>query len=98
MKVIRFENLSEALRELMDNAIMELERVQYARDDAAEAVAEADAASDWDACDKWEAEHKRLKYNIADLEALVNSLHDAANALEGLEDCGHDVLKNMGLV
>lgn len=97
MKVIRFENLSDALRELMDSALVELERVQYACDDTAEAVAEADAASDWDACDKLEAEHKRLKYNIADLEALVNSLHDAANALEGLEDCGHDVLKNMGL-
>ena len=98
MKAIYFENLSEALRDLMNNAEAELERVEYAQDDAAEAVTVADAAEDWNACDKAEAEYKRLKHNAEDLRMLLNALHDAANAFEGLEDEGRDVLRNMGLM
>jgi hypothetical protein len=98
MKAIHFENLSEALRELMQAAAEELDRVEEACDDAAEACAAADKAEDWDACDKYDAEYKRRKYNIADLEAAIKALHDAANAFEGLEVDGQDVLRNMGLV
>lgn len=98
MKAIYFENLSEALRDLMNDAEAELERVEYAQDDAAEAVTVADAAEDWNACDKAEAEYKRLKYNAEDLRMLLNALHDAANAFEGLEDEGQDILRNMGLM
>lgn len=97
MKAIHFENLSEALRELMQAAAKELDRVEEARDDATEALANADEAEDWDACDKYEMEYKRLKYNIADLEMAIRALHDAANAFEGLEEDGQDVLRNMGL-
>jgi Ni/Co efflux regulator RcnB len=98
MKAIHFENLSEALRELMQAAEKELDRVEEMRDDVAEACAAADKAEDWDACDKYDAEYKRRKYNIADLEAAIRALHDAANAFEGLEVDGQDVLRNMGLV
>ena len=98
MKTIHFENLSETLRSIMNDAEAELERVEYAQDDAAEAVAVADAAEDWNACDEAEAEYKRLKHNAEDLRMLLNALHDAANAFEGLEDEGRDVLRNMGLM
>ena len=98
MKAIYFENLSETLRKLMDDAIAELDRVEYARDDAAEAISAADAIEDWDTCDKAEAEYKRLKHNAEDLRVLANALHDVANAFEGLEDEGQDILRNMGLM
>lgn len=97
MKAIHFENMSEALRELMQSAINELDRVKEARDDVGEALAKADEAEDWDTCDRCAAEYKRMRYNIADLEAAIRALHDAANAFEGLEVDGQDVLRNMGL-
>ena len=97
MKAIHFENMSEALREIMDNAAAELDRVLTAQDDAAEAAKNADAAEDWEALDAAEAEYKRRRHNAADLEKLMNALYDAANAFEGLEYEGHDVLRSMGL-
>lgn len=98
MKTIHFENLSEALRSLMENVAAELDRVEHAQDDMSEAMTVADAAEDWDAYDKAEAEYKRLRHNADDLEALTYALRDAANALEGLEDEGQDILRNMGLM
>ena len=98
MKTIHFENMSEALREIMDNAADELDRARDAQDEAAEAMKTADEAEDWDACDAAEAEYKRKRYNVADLENLIRALHDAANAFEGLEYEGQDVLRNMGLI
>ena len=97
MKAIHFENMSEALQGIMDSAAAELDRVLAAQDDAAEAVKAAEAAEDWDAEDAAAAEYKRRRYNAADLENLMNALHDAVNAFEGLEYEGQDILRNMGL-
>ena len=98
MKSIHFENMSEALQEIINSAAAELDRVLTAQDEAAEAVNAADAAEDLDAFDAAEAEYKRRRYNAADLENLMNALHDAVNAFEGLEYEGQDVLRNMGLI
>lgn len=98
MKAIHFENMSEALREIMDNAAIELDKAREAQDEAAEVAKAADEAEDWDALDAAEAEYQRKRYNAADLEKLMDALYDAVNAFEGLEYEGQDVLRNMGLI
>lgn len=98
MKTICFENLSEALREIMDGAAVELNKAWTAQDEAAEAAKAADEAEDWNALDAAEAEYKRKRNNAADLESLMRALYDAANAFEGLEYEGQDVLRNLGLI
>lgn len=97
MKAIYFENLSEALMELRDNAIAELERSEYARDDAMQALADADEAGNWEACDKAESEYKRFESVVYGLETIVNNLSPVISAFEGLEFIAQDALKNMGL-
>lgn len=88
---------SEKVRELAKKTAVELRMVGYAQDDAMAAMAEADQTENWPAYEKAENEYHRRKWNVADLEKLSKALEAVASALEGLEDCGEDVLKNLGL-
>lgn len=85
------------LEEIARLASAEARAAALRQDEVVAAWDAADEAGNDEAWDKLEAEHKRLKYAMIDLEDLAEALTKAAQALEGLEVENPDYLMKLGL-